>query len=279
MNRLFGVAVMLLWGAAMFALVRRDVLPYWQAAQPPRGAIPHGRLQSGIYLDERRVGVSQVITRRSGQMTHVRSRTMLDLSRLRLPALPLLPAALFDTEMSFDDEEVLQEFKTEVFGMHGLTIRVSGSLLGIDYSCQAQFGEARHGFSIDARLSQQVTEALRPFTQLSNLEVGQTWQIQMLDPASLLTGTTANVRPMLVRVGGKDRIEHEGVARECFRIEADRATAWADEAGRVLVQVVDLPLIGKITVRDETFDDELAGRVFRPIMETARPRGRRGERE
>lgn len=259
MNRLFGIAVILLWGSAVIALVRRDVLPYWEAHRPPRGVIPQERLQAGLYAGPQRIGASQTTVRRFGGITHVRSVTELALGAMRLPGLSALPRVTFVTTLTFQGVERLESFETQVHGAPA-PIHVEGHLLGIDYSCLAKFGALQHKFSLDARLSQQLGEALRPFTHLPDLELGQTWQVQALDPVGLMTGQTAQFRPMLVRVVGRDRIPHRGAEVECFRLESDHAWAWVDRDGRVLVQVIELPLLGKLTIRDEPFDDELSAR-------------------
>jgi len=270
-HRGFGIAIVLLWLTAVVGLFRRDVMPYWMAQQPPRGTTVADRLQSAIYFRDQRIGFSQVRSRRVGTLMQVDSRTRLDFSTVRITGLPPLPPVIFSTQLNFQDEESLIGFESHVFGMP-FPIEVKGDLLGIDYSCYARIGDFRHTFSLDARASRQLTEAVRPFTYLPNLEVGQRWQIQALDPAPLLAGQAASFRPLLATVAAKDTIEHGGRQVECFRIEADRATAWADADGRVLVQIVDLPLIGKVTLRDEPFDDALSGSIFKMIRNETRGR-------
>ncbi len=63
---------------------------------------------------------------------------------------------------------------------------------------------------------------------------------------------------VLVRVTGTESIEHNGRVVEAFRVEADRAVAWVTSDGRVLRQEVDLPLLGRLTLIDEPFDQQQA---------------------
>jgi len=53
-----------------------------------------------------------------------------------------------------------------------------------------------------------------------------------------------------------DPIDHQGQKIECFRIESPHLKAWADVSGRVLVQQVDLPVFGRMILRQEPYDDE-----------------------
>jgi hypothetical protein len=51
-------------------------------------------------------------------------------------------------------------------------------------------------------------------------------------------------------------------------IETNNAKAWADVNGRVLVQEVDVPIFGQLTIRDEPYDrlsrQEARQRMRRP---------------
>lgn len=255
MNRLLGVAIILLWGSSLVALFYRDVLPYWQAQDQPIGAAPAGDRQVGIFdKNDRRIGTNWVSIRYQGTTSNWYSLTALSLSTLSLPGLPALPNVLFDTTLNFQADGTLTGFETKVLGMM-TPIELKGYLLGIDYSCLARIGSFEQKFSIDAQVSQQLSDNLKPYTHLPRLRVGQSWQVQVLDPVSLLLQQAARPVRVLVRVAGRDSIEHGGEMIECFRVESDLAVAWVHEDGRVLKQVVyNIPLMGKITLLDEPFD-------------------------
>ncbi len=286
-NRVIGILIILMWGVAIVALLQRDVIPYWRADLRPPDAVPIEHIQVGIFINgrwpaggddavrrdpaaggddpsgrpiltERRIGTSWVFSRSAGELSMVQSSTVLHPDKLPLPALNRLPSVLFDTSLVYQRDATLQEFETQVLGLP-MPVRVEGVLLGIDYSCLARFGKVHRKFSLDARMSRHLGEALRPFSHLPNLEVGRTWQVRLLDPVSLLRGSSADFRPMLVRVSQIDTIPHphDGRDVDCFRVESDRAWAWVDKSGRVLVQVVDVPLLGKLTIRDEPYRDAL----------------------
>src|SRR5262249_35797568 len=93
------------------------------------------------------------------------------------------------------------------------------------------------------------------------LYVGQTWRMRMLDFVAMLRDQTATMTPQLVQVTGREDIPHNGRTVSCFRIETDGATAWADASGRVLLQRVEMPLLGRLAGRDEPFDSKARNSV------------------
>jgi len=52
---------------------------------------------------------------------------------------------------------------------------------------------------------------------------------------------------------------------EAFVIEAERLRAWVSREGRVIRQEFELPLVGKLTLVDEPYDDELRQRVLHEV--------------
>lgn len=252
MNRTLGIAVVALWLASLAVLFQRDVLPYWRAQEPPRGEIPDADHQVGITdSGGRRIGTSWVSIRRTGGTSSWNSFT--ELMKLSVAGFASLPPVAISTTLDFQADGSLGSFESSVLGM-GVPIRMEGHLLGIDYSCLVTIDQFKQPLSIDARFSRQLGESLRPFTQLPNLHVGQTWQVRIVDPVSLLQRQTPDFRTMLVTVVGKSEIEHRGEKVECFQVESDGAWAWVNRDGRVLVQTVLVPLVGKITLTDEPFD-------------------------
>jgi hypothetical protein len=89
----------------------------------------------------------------------------------------------------------------------------------------------------------------------------------VLDVMSLLREQSVRFDPQLVRVAAHENIEHDGAMVDAFRIETKHATAWADAAGRVLLQRVELPLLGVWEMRDEPFDANARQRFRRQISE------------
>ncbi len=272
MNRTAAIAIVGLWLVAMVSLLVRDVLPYWEKQNPPSVKAPVGNSQIGIYRGDQQIGTSWVTIRHTAELDTWTSSTELALPSGMLPGFPGLPPVLIDTVLSFSPNQELTSFETRIEGMPE-PIEVEGNLLGIDYSCVARIGRLHHGFSLDARFSRSLGESLRPFTHLSNLYVGQQWQMRVLDPLSLIMGQSPRFAPMLVRVVGKETIDAGGKRVECHQVVTDngRAQAFVRADGTVLLQTVQLPPpIGKLTLRDEPFSDLARREVRRRYSRTTR---------
>lgn len=253
MNRAFGILVTLAWLASMAALVHRDVLPYWLAQDPPASAIPPGAYQVAISTDDgRRVGTTWVTTTPSPTQTTVHSLTHLEIGG----AIRLLPAVgdvLVDTSLTFEQGEQLRSFSF-LMETAVLSARVRGFRYHNEFSCEAVVAGIRKTLSFDGDLSKHLGDSIRPFTHLEGLRVGQSWRLRSIDPMSLLQGGDVELSTRLVRVTRRQRINHDGQTVDCFRIETDDTTAWADDSGRILRQEVRIPLLGTWIMADEPFD-------------------------
>jgi hypothetical protein len=158
----------------------------------------------------------------------------------------------------FDMEGGLDSFSLDVHGVPMTIIRVRGERRGIYFPCELQIGPIRRQASLDLSASRLIGESLRPFAFLPDLRVGQSWRMQLLDPMAAVMRRRAEFKPIVARVTGTEIIEHEGQPLECFVVETSpqSATAWVDSSGRVLMQRVDVPGFGKLTVRTEAYDEE-----------------------
>jgi hypothetical protein len=255
MSRILGFAIVIAWAVAFTAVVLRDVAPYLRPQEPPRGHMPSGDYQVGI-LDShgRRIGTSWTTLSNQPEMLTVQSSTHLeDLTPLR--GLLAVRDLLIDSSFSISlPDRRLTSFDVSVRHDREEIARLVGHQVGEDYACTARVGTLERAFSLDARATSLISEAVRPFDHLPNLRVGQTWRIRMVDFVALLRDQTAAIAPQLVQVTRRETIEHGSRRVECFRIETDGATAWADRSGRVLLQHVELPLLGRLEIRDEPFD-------------------------
>lgn len=254
MNRTVGIVVTVVWLIAMTMVVRRDVVPFWAAQEPPAQSNEDAQFQYAIANDAgRRIGTSWFTITGGPQLTTVRSITALDLHGMTGMAAGLRKMVL-DTDLIYETGGMLDHFQ---FVMHGagLPVMVRGERYGEDFACTAQIGEMSTTFPLDGRLSTGLSETLRPFTRLENIHVGQTWRIKMLDPLATLRGGTAEFTTHLVRVTRRETIRHKGDSLSCFRIEMKDALAWADEAGHVLKQEVQVPFLGRWVITDETFEE------------------------
>ncbi len=263
MNRLLGITLAAFWIVAMAMLIRRDILPFWQAQDPPCKLIPGGTYQIGICNEDgRRLGATWITTTVAPTCSIVRSKTILDMGKVG-GFLSQARQLILKSELTYMQDGLLQEFLFQLIaaGIHG---RVNGERYGRDFACHAEIGPISKTVALDGELSQYLGESLRPFTHLENLHVGQSWRIRLLDPFRLLTEERLEFNVQVATVTGRETIEHNGGQVECFRIEAEGATAWANDKGRVLRQEVTVPILGKFILTDEPFDEEASEAAFSP---------------
>lgn len=255
MSRLLGLVIVTLWAVAFTTLIAYDVAPYWHTQEPPRGRLPEGDYQVGIFdKSNRRIGTSWTSLSPQPELLAIQSITELsDLSPLR--GLVRVPAMVVDSSLSITlPDERLQSLEVALRERGETLAELHAHQVGQDYSCVARVGALQRHFSLDARATAVLSDSLRPFNYLPNLHVGQTWRIRMLDVVELLRDQTAAITPQLVRVTAREAIQHRGRTVNCFRIESENTVAWADDAGRVLLQSVELPMLGRLEIRDEPFD-------------------------
>jgi hypothetical protein len=84
--------------------------------------------------------------------------------------------------------------------------------------------------------------------------------MQVFNPMGKFMGGDKFI-PMIVRVTGKETARTRDGAVECFVVEAPNARALVRPDGTVVVQEAELPLGGKIVIRDEPFDEKAYLRV------------------
>jgi len=257
MYRLFAIAAVLLWVSAMVALFARDVWPAWTAQDPPAmtrdqfARLDQPAQQFGIYRSpDERIGSAWNSVEASGPNTTVYGTVVVE-------GVSYIPPVRVETVTDFDDQGGLDSFRLDVHGVP-LTIKIRGETRGLYFPCELHIGPLHRDANLDRAASRLIGQTLRPFSFLPTLSVGQSWRMQMLDPISaVLTGRT-DFTPVVARVTGKETIEHLGKPIECLVVEtsAYAAKAWADGNGQVLVQQVEMPGVGRITVRTEPFDEE-----------------------
>ncbi|MHC4441241.1 MAG: hypothetical protein ACYTF1_00480 [Planctomycetota bacterium] len=259
MYRLLAVGVFLMWVGAMSALFVRDVWPAWTAQDPPPmtaeqfAHLDHQQQQFAL-LDAKghRLGTSWSRVASSGPITTIYGTIVLD-------GLALLPDRVkIETSTEFDDQGGLDSFDLNVMGVPGTQIYVRGERRGIYFPCQLKFGTINLQRNLELSASRMIGQSLRPFNFMPTLKVGQSWRMQILDPVSAVIGKRTNFTSVVARVTGTETIEHLGRQVECLVVKTypTRARAWVDKQGRVLVQEADIPLLGKVVVREEDFDQQ-----------------------
>lgn len=256
MYRLFAIGVLLLWVSAMAALFVRDVWPAWTAQDPPpmtreQFARLHEQWQQYSICggDDRRLGTAWSHVVASGSNTTVYGTLVVE-------GLSFIPPVRIETVTEFDAAGGLDSFRLDLHGPAIPTIKVHGERRGIYFPCELQFGTLHRQANLDLAASRLIGEGLRPFTFLPTLSVGQSWRMQLLDPLSAVLGGKAQFKPIVARVTGMETIEHP--ARSCEMVECfvvqthpGEAQAWVDPDGRVLVQEVEMPGLGKVRVSRE----------------------------
>jgi hypothetical protein len=277
LNRWIGTGALLLMLAGNASLFVYDILPRWTAGSPPRfqtvvseGA-SYEHIQTGIFDSaDRNIGRSWTLIHNEDEYISVASTTLLD--PIVLPEGLNTPAVRIETDLRFGkDDQLLNELSISLHGLP-VTAMLQGELIPPDqFACRWHVGARRGMFVFEAGLTRAFGDVLRPFTRLPNLHVGQTWRLQLMNPLSkALPGWNSAgpvEEPEIVRVTGTEMIEHGGRSVEAFVVEAPRLRAWVAPDGAVLRQEIEfLPLLGRLVLRDEPFDDVAyeKARVWRP---------------
>jgi hypothetical protein len=267
LNRWIGIVSALLIVLANAAIVWRDVLPRWLALDPPPTealALAPGEkrlVQVGIYDDDgRSVGTSWTSSTRVGVGGIATVRTTTVLEPLALPGNVTTPRVLVETGITYRSGQATVDtldFKMVGLGMP-VTLRGEAMPSG-EFPLTWQVGEYRGKTVLDSRVPAALGDAIRPFDRLPNLYVGRTWQLELLDPLShmlpQLKQTGLSLEPILVQVTRRQTLVHQGATVEVFVVEGGGATAWVAPDGRVLRQEVQVPLLGKLVLLDEPYDE------------------------
>lgn len=262
-HRILGILITIVWIVMLTALVQRDVMPFWRAQDPPSAAVPPGDYQVAIVHENgRRLGTSWVTTLRLAETTTVHGMTVIDLTGI----LPVVSRLRLESTLSYDKNDALDEFQFRL-DTDVASAKIAGERYDTEFACIAEIGPHKRQMSLDARLSSYLSDSMRPFTHLGGLTVGQSWRLRVLDPMALIRGEEPRFNVQLVRVTKRETIEHRGEKIECFRIETERTTAWADDTGRVLRQEVVIPFLGTWNMLDEPFDSEARQAARQAIYE------------
>lgn len=263
MNRWIGIVTLGLMLSANTALVMRDLFPRWMAGDPPRSnalQLQDGQkidTQYGIFnAENRRIGYSWTQSARTEEIITVQHRTV-----LFGEAIPLdiqIGSLRLDTNLIFHNGAQVDEARVYVHGL-GLQIRLEGELYPPDdFACRWQIGDQRGDFILPGRLTRSFGDVLRPFDSLTELTVGQSWRLELLNPLSGILpewgGGMMSTEGLFVHVARTEEIVHHGERVETFVLEAERLRAWISYKGRMLRQEFELPLLGKIILVEEPFD-------------------------
>ncbi len=276
-QRLMGLAIFVFWLVATSWLVWHDVLPAWTAQEPPKVVAKdwveqYGRQsQFGIYdAWERRIG---------GIWTEYASGAATDREdNIYVQDFPLLGPMHVEIRSAFNLAGRLDEIDIAVLG-NWTPVRIHGERFHKEFAFRLDAGAFKQAFKIDLAVAGTFSDVFRPFDAMPNLEVGQSWRMQVFNPAAVVAGMGDRFVEKLVKVTGREVIELNGELRDCFIVEAPNLTAWVERgSGLVLVQEIALPVGGTFRVKMEEYDAGALADAREAFNAKKKERGRRKAR-
>lgn len=288
LNRWIGILLFALMASANVGLFLHDVLPRLTAGVPPTPQVitlKPGEIrwvQTGIFdARGRSVGRSWTRVHRGPTVSTHELYTYLD--RILLPGTTLPPIHVQMKLTYQKNQDVVDDLRMHLFGLP-FVVQLEGGLVSSEFPIIWKFGQQQGQFILDAQATKALGDALRPFERLPDLEVGQSWRLELLNP---LTGLIPGVRDagidlsgVLVRVTRREMIEWHDEKVETLRVEAPNTVGWVTPDGRVLRQEVDVPLLGKLVIIDEPFNETVYRRTeeyFRELIQIPEPASRPAE--
>lgn len=272
LNRWMGISFAFLMVLANGAILWRDLLPDWLAGDPPPSEAAlltpgeERRVQIGIHeASGRLIGRSWTLSRCTSVGGIVSVRTTTVLYPIDLPGGVRTPAVRIETMITY--RPAAAAFVDELdFKMHGLGVPISLHAEAMptgEFPLRWQVGTERGSIALDSRAPAALGDVIRPFDRLPDLYVGRSWRVQLLDPlAQVFPGireAALDLKPELIRVTGREVIVHHGEEGprevDAFIVEGAGARAWVAPDGTVLRQEVNLPLVGRLVLLEEPYDE------------------------
>ncbi|MCG3136996.1 MAG: hypothetical protein HJJLKODD_00837 [Phycisphaerae bacterium] len=244
------------WLVSMAVLTTRDALPRWFAEPPPAPASElwlreNGReFQYGIY------GANEVLCGNGWTVYEGRGEVIMRTDVLVLNQVEMINTLFITSEMTFLNETELDRVDLRMAGMPA-AIRLMGERQGPKFAFSLEVGNyPKQEFVLEAEAAQTLSDIIKPFSTLRNLEVGKSWKIHVIDPLSLIKGGKGKLKALVAEVTGRERIQVQGRAVECFVVECSGSRAWVDLNGRVWRQESELPGLGRLVIVDQPFQEE-----------------------
>jgi len=259
MHRLLTPIIMASWLASTGWLIAHDVLPSWRAGNAPsrldRERIADEdarRVQMAIFdPDRRRVGTLWTVYVPGPESISRFDRVVLDGFAGAVPPLRVEGTSVFDAAGRLDEFTV----RLTAPGVNR-DIRLHGERFPGHFAFEFDRGwGAVPTFKLDESDANVLADAFNPLAQTPELEVGRSWVVQVFNPISALLGRGDRFTPVLVQVTGRERIATAQGVVECFRVDAGKAVAWVDARGTVQRQEITLPLLPRLTIERESFDE------------------------
>lgn len=256
MRRLFDLTIVAIWLASAAGLFWHDVWPAWSAGAAP-GMVPPGGTDKPVRMQFAIQGQRGGLLGRSWAEFWRLEGGAVARSTTVLSGGPVRSPIRVETNLNYDRQDRLDQLRIWVYGLPISPVQVEAESYGEDFPCRIRVGSQRYDFSLGAEVASAVGEVFRPFVYLKGLKVGQTWRITSINPIGSLWGEEPTPAPVIAKVMGRETIEHLGRRVECFRVEAKETAAWVDDDGRVLLQQVQAPMLGTISIRLlDGFDEE-----------------------
>jgi hypothetical protein len=255
-TRTTGYFIVPVWIAAMTWVVGHD-------AWPALTALPAPRLQLNEWLRTDGRQSRYTISDSTGEkMGTVWSEYRVDersVAREDLIWIDRLPMGFAPVRINvysvFTVDGVLDEFTVRLQSQLP-DVELHGERFHSDFSFALKTGTTERAFKVPLIEGGVITGAFHPFGGMTNLGVGQRWRMQVVNPLATLTGMGERFIPLLVEVVGEERLRTSDGDRNCFVIESERARAWVDASGNVLLQEVNLPVLGTLRIeRRDSFDE------------------------
>jgi len=266
-TRATGFLIVPIWLTAMGWLVAHDVWPRLAAQDPPALQINDWLRTSGeksqhSILDRDGTRIGTIWT--SYSIDEGVSTTRDDFVRIERFALPIAPMTI-TAKSVFTGKGLLDEFTVRLVNadaqleLHGERFHSDFSFT-IDGLVALRRVESR--FKVPLSEAGLLGDAFKPFGQLANLSVGQSWRMQVFNPVSAVMGVGERFMPMLVTVVDREKRMTAFGPRDCFVVESDYAKAWVDERGIVHEQQIELPIAGTLRmVREAAYDKKAYDRA------------------
>lgn len=236
LDRITGVVIVGFWLTMMTLLVRQDLVPLWQASQPPsyRSLLEHRlkaeRYRMGVFWGGNRLGHSATAIEPEPDGSYQLEND----TDLRTP-FPGLDRIVLRSRTQIGPQYDLRRFTTDIKtgDLTGkIQARVEGKRLAIDF----RFGENEMTHEVPYEPSGTFSNGLSPFVQMPDLSVGKEWTITSINP---MTGQPDAGTAKVVEL---ETIEWEGAGVETYKVVLTRgsqeANCWIDRAGRILKEEI-----------------------------------------
>lgn len=276
-NRWLGILSVIAMLLANGALAWRHILPRLLAGSPPANFATHladndeRGIQVGIFTDDgRRIGSSWLVSNRFGASVNVDARTLI--REVPVPTPARIEGIILETSIRYELRDnyltdalpIPDEIEMDIRGL-GMPVKIRGEDFSGDFPFEYYIGNTdtpAGKFLVPASALKALGNVFRPFDRMPGLYVGRMWQVKLFNPLSAIlpnvTGPEMEMQTITVEVTGEEEVVDPRTGRTvtAFRVESPQARAWVHQDGTVLIQEVDLPIIGTLRLLNEPFDRE-----------------------